>query len=260
MQNQIVEKPKGQNGLGIASLILAIVAAAGCWVPLLNMASVTVAALGIVLGIWSFINVLLKKANNIALPIIGMVIGVLAIIFTIAMNNHIFNLGSLFGGSSKVETDTEQKEKADSSKPETDIAQPEQKEESKRDYKVGDIIAFQGQEVTVTKVQMNYVPENKDHKPGAGKQFVKINVKIENKTNDNILYNTYEFKIQNSNEKTEEAVMVTFIENDSLYHGELAKNEKAEGSIIFEVPEDSVNLKLIYQPAIWPNERAEIIL
>ena len=53
---------------------------------------------------------------------------------------------------------------------------------SQNEFKVGDVIAFDGREVTVTSVQRNFYTGNQFIKPSDGKEFVKVNVTIENET------------------------------------------------------------------------------
>lgn len=82
---------KQKNGIGITSLILAIVAIVSCWIPLLNVASIIIAIVSILLGIWSLLNVLRNKTKSLALPIFGIVLGVVSVIAAVYVNRRTFN-------------------------------------------------------------------------------------------------------------------------------------------------------------------------
>lgn len=61
--------------------------------------------------------------------------------------------------------------------------------ETKKDFVVGDVISFKGEEVTLNSVERNYNTGNQFSTPKKGKEFVKVNLLIENKDNDNLSYN-----------------------------------------------------------------------
>lgn len=82
-------KIKRKNGLGIAAIVLGIIALLGCWVPFFNIFFIIEAVIGIILGFCSFINTLRKKNNSIVLPIIGMILGVLAFSIGVSINNKV---------------------------------------------------------------------------------------------------------------------------------------------------------------------------
>ena len=168
---------KSKNIIGIISTILSIVAIAGSWVPILNIGSIIIAIVGIILGIWSFINVLRKKLSGIAFPILSIILGIISIAMASNMNNAVVDsvsnssgevVGKVSGNSSSENTQTE--------------------------YKVGDVIAFDDKEVTVTKVDRNFSGSSFDQ-PKSGYEFIKLSVKLENKSSRNISVGTYDFKM-----------------------------------------------------------------
>ena len=121
------------------------------------------------------------------------------------------------------------------------------KKEEKTEFNVGDIIAFDGKELTVEKVERNWNSGNAYLKPKDGKEYVKVSVKIENKSETEMNYNVFEFKAEDSNGAAESADGQTYSLPDSLGSGDLVKGGKKSGSMIFEVPAGS-SLKLHYQP------------
>ena len=135
----------------------------------------------------------------------------------------------------------------------------ESKKEEKTEFNVGDIIAFDGKELTVEKVERNWNSGNAYLKPKDGKEYVKVSVKIENKSETEMNYNVFEFKAEDSNGAAENADMQTYSLPDSLGSGDLVKGGKKSGSMIFEVPAGS-SLKLHYQPSFWSNKKVIVNL
>ena len=139
------------------------------------------------------------------------------------------------------------------------IQNKESKKEEKTEFKVGDIIAFDGKELTVEKVERNWNSGNAYMKPKDGKEYVKVLVKIENKSETEMNYNVFEFKAEDSNGAAESADWQTYSLPDSLGSGDLIKGGKKSGSMIFEVPAGS-SLKLHYQPSFWSNKKVIVNL
>ena len=133
------------------------------------------------------------------------------------------------------------------------------KKEEKTEFNVGDIIAFDGKELTVEKVERNWNSGNAYLKPKDGKEYVKVSVKIENKSETEMNYNVFEFKAEDSNGAAESADGQTYSLPDSLGSGDLVKGGKKSGSMIFEVPAGS-SLKLHYQPSFWSNKKVIVNL
>lgn len=133
------------------------------------------------------------------------------------------------------------------------------KKEEKTEFNVGDIIAFDGKELTVEKVERNWNSGNSYLKPKDGKEYVKVSVKIENKSETEMNYNVFEFKAEDSNGAAESADGQTYSLPDSLGSGDLVKGGKKSGSMIFEVPAGS-SLKLHYQPSFWSNKKVIVNL
>ena len=139
------------------------------------------------------------------------------------------------------------------------IQNKESKKEEKTEFNVGDIIAFDGKELTVEKVERNWNSGNAYLRPKDGKEYVKVSVKIENKSETEMNYNVFEFKAEDSNGAAENANMQTYSLPDSLGSGDLVKGGKKSGSMIFEVPAGS-SLKLHYQPSFWSNKKVIVNL
>lgn len=112
-------------------------------------------------------------------------------------------------------------------------ATSENKPTEKTTFKVGETIAFDG------------------------KEYVKANVSIVNKSDSELSFNTFDWKIEDTNGAIEGPSGTAFTASDNLGSGDLAVNGKKEGSVIFEVAKDS-KIKIHYQPSFWSNKKIVI--
>jgi hypothetical protein len=76
----IVTPATPRNGVGLASLIIAIVALALCWIPIVGYASVILGVIGVVLAIVGLVNVRRGIAANPVVTILGGVLSIAALI------------------------------------------------------------------------------------------------------------------------------------------------------------------------------------
>ena len=81
-----VNTPRRGSSLGIASLILGILALAICWIPILGVLGMPMSGLGLLLGIVGFIIALIRKGSGIGFPIAGSLVSAIALIVAIAVN------------------------------------------------------------------------------------------------------------------------------------------------------------------------------
>lgn len=89
-QNQPVQTPprraKSVNGLGIASLVVGIVAVLGCWIPFVNVASMILAVLALIFGIAGLIIALTGQKSGVGMPVAGSIVSGVALLVAIIMN------------------------------------------------------------------------------------------------------------------------------------------------------------------------------
>jgi hypothetical protein len=119
-------------------------------------------------------------------------------------------------------------------------------EEEKTEFKVGETASFDDKSITVTKVQRNYDTGNQFAQPESGKEFVIVTVKITNDSDSTLDYNTFEFKMQDS-DGVQQNEAITALSEGKLDSGSLAKNGKVTGNLAYEVPKGDKGLKLLYQ-------------
>lgn len=79
----VVKPPKGTSGLGVAALVLGIVAAIFCWIPFLGMLTVPIAAIGLLLGALGFLVSLIGRRSGVGMPFAGLFICGTAIVIAV---------------------------------------------------------------------------------------------------------------------------------------------------------------------------------
>lgn len=119
-------------------------------------------------------------------------------------------------------------------------------EEEKTEFAVGETATFDDKSITVTDVQRNFNTGNQFAQPESGKEFVIVTVNITNDSDTTLDYNTFEFKMQDSN-GVQQNEAFTAISEGKLNSGSLAAGGKVTGKLAYEVPKDDTGLKLLYQ-------------
>lgn len=128
----------------------------------------------------------------------------------------------------------------------------------KTEYKQGEEAVLGNGVITVTKVEKSK-GKNYD-KPKAGKEYVIVHITIENKGKDNLSYNPYYFKMQNSQGQQESITFTTIDQDTALHSGELIPGGKVSGTITFEEPTGDTGLTLVYSDSIWSSKELKINL
>ncbi len=137
----------------------------------------------------------------------------------------------------------------------------EQQAEEKTDFVVGDVISYEGREVTVVSVERNYNTGNQFIQPEDGKEYVKVNIKIENKSDEKLSYNSYDWEIQDSNGDIQSIdAGLQFTVDGALNSGDLAPSGKKEADLYFQVPKDDAGLTLHYKASFWQDKTLNIKL
>lgn len=122
----------------------------------------------------------------------------------------------------------------------------DQKAEEKTEFKVGETASFDNKTITVTDVKRNYDTGNQFAQPESGKEFVIVTVNIVNNSDSTLDYNTFEFKMQDS-DGVQQNEAITALSEGKLNSGSLAKGGKVTGKLAYEVPKGDKGLKLLYQ-------------
>jgi len=133
-------------------------------------------------------------------------------------------------------------------------------EEEKTVYKVGDTITFDGKEVTVSDIERKWNSGNEFVAPETDNEFVRAKVTIKNNSDSEAPYNTFDWKIQNSDGVIKDISTAQFSADGALDSGELAPGGKVSGFLIFETPDADSDLTIRYEPSFWSDKKIEIKL
>lgn len=147
-------------------------------------------------------------------------------------------IGSAAGGN---KSDTPTSTTGDSAVSETKAAA-----DTKTEFAVGETASFDDKSITITDVQRNYDTGNQFAQPESGKEFVLVTVEIANNSKSSMDFNTFEFKLQDSN-GVQLNESFTALSEGKLNSGSLAPGGKVTGKLAYEVPKDDAGLKLLYQ-------------
>ena len=120
------------------------------------------------------------------------------------------------------------------------------KEAEKTEFAVGETATFDDKSITITNVQRNYDTGNQFAQPESGKEFVLVTVEITNNSKNAMDYNTFEFKLQDSN-GVQQNESFSALSEGKLNSGSLAPGGKVSGKLAYEVPSGDAGLKLLYQ-------------
>lgn len=112
---------------------------------------------------------------------------------------------------------------------------------------------------TVTNVE--YSNGSEWDKPAAGKHFVIITIKIENKSDSKIAYNVFDWKMINSQGQEDGGTFTTIDSDTNLSSGDLAPGGTKTGTIVFEQAQDESSLKLLFYSSLFNTDPSfEIII
>lgn len=117
-----------------------------------------------------------------------------------------------------------------------------------------------GESATVDGVKMTPVSATKKNslsdydKAGDGKQFLVVNVQLENTDSKTHSFNPYDFKIQTAGGQVLDNSFHST--TNPLTSGDLVAGGKSSGSIVLEVPVETSHQYLIWKPNAFESDRA----
>ncbi|EDX74309.1 hypothetical protein MC7420_3833 [Coleofasciculus chthonoplastes PCC 7420] len=85
--------------------------------------------------------------------------------------------------------------------------------------------------------------------PNKGNQWVVVDTTIVNQGQQAQTFSVVSFEVIDSNNNTYEvALLASALEDIETPTGEISPGDQRQGQLVFEVPEDTTNLKLLFQP------------
>lgn len=111
---------------------------------------------------------------------------------------------------------------------------------------VGETAELRDRTLVVNDIERNFTPPNRFSKTEPGNEFVRVSITLQNTGDQDIHYNTHDFKVQDSNGVQRNTETMPQLPNRVEY-GELAPGGTLNGNIVFEVPQGDNNLSLIYE-------------
>lgn len=162
-------------------------------------------------------------------------------------------LGSV-GGGKKDTSSTATATKTETKQEET----KKNVEEVKDTYAVNEAVKLDDAVVTVTKVEKSNGSDY--NKPKDGMEFVIVTVSIKNNGKNELSYNPYDYKMQNSKGQITDQTFTTVNTSTQLNSGKLAENGEITGTIAFEQPKGDTALVLKYKGNMFSNKEIKFTL
>ena len=114
----------------------------------------------------------------------------------------------------------------------------------KTSFNVNETAVYEGEHYTITNV--SYSNGDEWNVPASGNNYVIISLKIENKSDSKISYNSFDWQIINSQGQEDDEAFTTIDSDTNLGSGDLAPNGIKTGTLVFEEPKNETSLKLLY--------------
>lgn len=150
------------------------------------------------------------------------------------------------------ETTTEDTQSPDTTENEADAtvkASPKPTVQIKEEYLIGEIANLDGTLVQI--VSMEKSAGSDWDTPKDGYEYIIVTIVIKNTGDKTINYNSYDFKIQNSQGQLVDTCFVILDTDTKLNYGKLVVGGYISGTLVYEEPKNDTGLTLIYTPSYW---------
>ncbi len=212
--------PQKKSGLGIASLVLGIIAIVGSWIPILNNISFLLAIIGLILGIVGIVSIRKGKVGGKGLTIAAIIINVVAIVIVICtqwvFGKALDEVSKEVNAGSTVVSTTQKADAGDSKK-------TEQKADNSK-------LAI-GKAVTLDNGLQVSVDSKTEKTDQAGNKYLLVTVSYKNTGSEPVDYASYDWK-QTSSSGNMEDPEIAILDKEPLSNGTL----KAGGTVSGIVP------------------------
>ena len=211
--------PQKKSGLGIASLVLGIIAIVGSWIPILNNISFLLAIIGLILGIVGIVSIRKGKVGEKGLTIAAVIINIIAIVIVVctqwvfgkALDEATKDLNS---GSTVVATS----EKADAG------------DSKKTDKNADNSKLAVGNAVTLDNGLQVSVDSKTEKTDQAGNKYLLVTVSYKNTGSEPVDYASYDWK-QTSSSGNMEDPEIAILDEEPLSDGTLKPGGTVSGIV-----------------------------
>lgn len=145
----------------------------------------------------------------------------------------------------------EEKKKAPKSEAKTEAIQVE--------VGVGQTAALSDRTLTVKDFQHGYTAPNNIPRPGAGNEFISVNVTLTNTGSELLDVNPLDFKSEDSSGVRRNAETVVGLPG-AVTVGSIPPNGELTGNLVLEVPQGDSGVNFVYQPGGLPGQRPTVIV
>jgi len=129
------------------------------------------------------------------------------------------------------------------------------KEENKKVFEQSETVEYKGVKFSVVSVKKTNGSEY--NRPENGKEFIEVVIKIENNSKEKISYNSYDWKMENSNGQELDQDLMAIVDSDNtLESGDLKPGGTVTGTLGFEQPKGDTGLGLNYYKNVFDDEYA----
>ena len=231
--------PQTANGIGIAALIVGIVAFLSGWVPVWGF---LIGVAAIVLGIIALKKSKANKGFGIAGVVLGGIAVLTGVIFTIFWVLA-FSFATIGTGGALDVVKTAQ----DSLNAQT--ASVQEQIDAKKDFSKGQTAKFGDFEVSVKSVTRDYTSTDSYTQPSDGNEFVVVKVSVKNVSKETQSFTKYDLKLIDGS-VANDASFVTSVD-PSFTGGNIIAGGTADGNIVFEAKQGASGLKLQYETTVY---------
>lgn len=123
-------------------------------------------------------------------------------------------------------------------------------------FNVGEEIEYKNMKLIVNSI--NFKSNYPYHNPDDGKEFIEVNVTLENLGDSETSYGTYDFSMVNSDGSKVDVDFQTYSIDGGLSSAELIAGGKITGTLVFQVPQNDSKLTLYYSPSIWSDKYVKV--
>lgn len=229
-------RPEPKNGLGIAALVLGIIAVATGWIPIAGFAGFLCGLVGAGVGLGGLARISKERADNKAMTIVGLVLSILGVIVSLVMWIALVN------ASNKTVTPgvTDATPAANAPAVVPPAGPPTQLQpQSQTTFNIGD-------SVTINDTFDIKVEQLKPTRPEYGSTKLLCSmVTMENRGPRSENYNLFEWGLQRPDNVIDGPASAG---PDALTYGDLATGQKVAGNVCFEETGVAGVHKVVYKP------------